>query len=365
MNHQAQRLDSYYRQHARDLPWRHTADPYRIWVSEIMLQQTRVEAVRDRYIRFLNRFPDVGSLAAAELDTVRAEWSGLGYYRRARYLWEGARYLVTHHNGVFPVTSTALQAIPGIGAYTACAVAAIAFGEPVAAVDGNVLRVGSRVLGIEAPRNSAALRQPVKAWADSIVQAGEPAILVQALMEVGAMVCTPRSVACKQCPFEDDCVARTMPDPTLLPIPAPRASRAQWRGVLFAGQTPDGELLLQRRPEKGLLAGLWFLPGLVGEKTENRIQQGIHEPGTLVASVLPGCSQPTQTSVKARWQFSHIDLQADIYRVTIPNTFRADGHALYPPTEWDREALPSVTRHLLNSVGISLIESPASDLTSI
>ncbi|MBR57571.1 MAG: A/G-specific adenine glycosylase [Myxococcales bacterium] len=357
MKTQAIRLDTYYRKHARDLPWRHTTDPYRIWVSEIMLQQTRVEAVRERYVQFLERFPHVYALAAANLDEVRAEWSGLGYYRRARYLWEGARYIVEQHGGVFPDNSTALQAVPGIGEYTSCAVAAIAFGEPVAAIDGNVLRVGSRVLGIDAPKNSAALRKPVKAWADAIVENGEPSILVQALMEIGATVCTPRSVACAKCPFGEDCIAKsTLPDPTVLPTTTPKAPRSQWKGVLFAALTPDEALFLQRRPEKGLLAGLWFLPGLVGEQAD--LMGRLDDPASLLHSILPGATIVDAPPAVGTWQFSHIDLNATIYRAQLPTGFNGAAGRVNPPPDWAKEALPSVTRHLLSVADVHIGSGP-------
>jgi len=237
----------WYRRRRRDLPWRGTRDPYAIWVSEIMLQQTRVAAVVPYYERFLRRFPDVHGLARARIDTVLAFWSGLGYYRRARSLHAAAR--IVRREG-WPLTAADWRRLPGVGPYTAAAVASIAFGEPVAAVDGNVTRVVSRVHALDrgGPVNDLA-----QAWL-SRRAAGD---FNQAVMELGATVCTPRAPECPRCPLRDACAGRATPE--RYPAPRPRARPVhERRAVTFACR--DGKVFLTRRNGTGLVAGMWDLP---------------------------------------------------------------------------------------------------------
>ena len=254
-----QNLRAWYRVHARVLPWRGVRDPYRTWISEIMLQQTRVNAVIDHFARFLRRFPTVVSLALAPEEDVLALWSGLGYYRRARMLHRTAKLLVEEHGGVLPSTAAELRRLPGIGTYTSAAIASIAFGEPVAVVDGNVERVLLRVTGRpETP--GAAAADFINLTAQSLVPATNPGDHNQAMMELGATVCLPRGPLCDQCPVYDECRTRGEH------VTAPRAPMRSER-VRYALTTRKGnggiavEVLLQRRSaDVSLMAGMLELP---------------------------------------------------------------------------------------------------------
>ncbi len=239
------RLLAWYRRNRRDLPWRRTKDPYAIWVSEIMLQQTRVVAAIPYYERFLARFPDVHALAKARLDDVLALWSGLGYYRRARHLHEASR-LVSRQG--FPRTEAEWRELPGIGPYAAAAISSIAFGERAAAVDGNVVRVLSRL---------HATRGPVRELAEAWLPRRSPGDFNQAVMELGATVCTPKAPVCPRCPLSPSCRGRHDP----LRYPAPRArKRIQEERLSVAFVVRRGRVQLRRRPETGLLAAMWELP---------------------------------------------------------------------------------------------------------
>jgi len=248
----------------RDLPWRRTRDPYAIWISEAMLQQTRVETVIPYWRRFLERFPDLRALAAAPEDSVVAAWSGLGYYRRARALREAARALVERHAGGFPRTRDAWLALPGVGPYTAGAVLSIAFDEPEPLVDGNVLRVFARLFAIAEPIDRPATVKRIWARAAELVPrrprgATRPRNWNQALMELGATVCLPREPNCGECPVRAHCAARAAGRTAELPIVARRASAVEVE--LEALLVRDGgRVLLQRRPADARMARMWELP---------------------------------------------------------------------------------------------------------
>jgi len=259
-------LGGWYARHRRDLPWRRTRDPYAIWVSETMLQQTRVQAVVEPYARFLERFPDVRALAAAGEDEVLAVWSGLGYYRRARALRRAAAVVVERFGGRFPDSREVLLELPGVGPYTAGAVASIAFDEPAPIVDGNVARVFARLFAIEEPVDLPATRRLLWSLAESLlpprpVAAGEPrpGEWTQALMELGALVCTPRTPDCPACPVADACRSRATGKPDRLPRrTAKRATLAVALEALLIEE--GGRVLLVRRPPTGRMAGMWELP---------------------------------------------------------------------------------------------------------
>ena len=262
-------LLGWYDQHRRELPWRKTRDPYRIWLSEIMLQQTRVAAAVDHYRIFLKRFPDVQALAAATEDAVLAAWSGLGYYRRARMLYQSARELVRKHGGRFPQTADALRALPGIGRYTAAAIASIVFAEPVAVVDGNVERVLRRLTGID-------LATP-QTWqhAQALLANSRPGDFNQAMMELGATVCLPRQPRCTACPVRKWCVTQpsnfnqgangtiTMeggappPGGTRTLHSSRRIKKEIW---CVLNQRNDRIRLVQRSRKSPLMPGMWELP---------------------------------------------------------------------------------------------------------
>jgi len=248
-------LLAWYDQNRRDLPWRKTRDPYRIWLSEIMLQQTRVAALLDHYRAFLERFPNVEALAAASEDAVLAAWSGLGYYRRARMLRECARKIVNGHGGRFPENAEALRALPGIGRYTAAAIASIAFGEPVAVVDGNVERVVGRLSG----RNLT----PQQEWgrAQELLSTSRPGDFNQAMMELGATVCLPREPRCLACPVQQWC--RTQGE---VPGTTKDSIRQEQKQIWCALARRNEHVQLVQRPKTApLMAGMWELPQWSGD----------------------------------------------------------------------------------------------------
>jgi A/G-specific adenine glycosylase len=261
-------LLEWYAEHRRDLPWRHNSDPYSIWVSEIMLQQTRVAVVIERYQAFLKRFPTLLSLALAPEEEVMAQLSGLGYYRRAHMLHKAAQSVADRHQGNLPATADELRLLPGIGAYTAAAIASIAHGEPVAVVDGNVERVLCRLSGWGAgsrTEGGAAIRRKVEDLAAKLVDPAHPGDFNQALMELGAVVCLPRNPKCPSCPIAGDCKTRgehqTRPRPPMLSREVAYALAV--RADLHSGQG-NREVLLEKRPASlSVMPGLWELPTLL------------------------------------------------------------------------------------------------------
>ena len=305
------RLLAWYHAHRRDLPWRRTRDPYAIWVSEAMLQQTRVETVVPYYERFLGRFPDVGALARADLDEVLGLWTGLGYYSRARNLHRAAREVVERHAGCLPDDARALRELPGVGRYTAGAVASIAFDRPEPIVDGNVARVLARLLGIREDVDTASCRARLWREAAALAQGPEPGALNQALMELGATVCTPRGPRCGSCPVARRCAARSSGDPEALPRKARRMRVRPVRAV--AGLVlRRGLALAVQRPERGLLAGLWELPGgeqAPGESAEDTLARTLGERlGLRVADARPlGVVEHA---------FTHLLLRLHVFRCT-------------------------------------------------
>ena len=253
-------LLDWYQQQRRRLPWREDPQPYAVWISEIMLQQTRVEAVLPYFSRFLAAFPDVKSLAAAPEEQLLKLWEGLGYYSRARNLQKAARILMERYDGQLPADAQALLRLPGIGEYTAGAIASIAFGLPVPAVDGNVLRVVARVCGDDGDITTAAMKRKVTKALEQVIPLDAPGDFNQAMMELGATVCLPNGAPlCGQCPAAHLCRAFREERTAELPVKAPKkARRVEQRTVylLFYGD----RVALRRRPEKGLLAGLWEYP---------------------------------------------------------------------------------------------------------
>ncbi len=253
-------LLEWYARHRRDLPWRRTRDPYAIWVSEVMLQQTQVATVLPYYRRFLERFPDAASLAAATEDEVLGQWSGLGYYRRARALHRGARTLVERHGGRLPAEPQQLRALPGIGRYTAGAIASIGFGLAEPVLDGNVRRVLSRLFALGDP-GAARPASDGELWklAATLVEGPAPGELNQALMELGALVCTPRNPQCLLCPLREPCRARRSGRPEAYPVTRPARPTEKLRvGVLWIARA--GRVLLERPGAGNPLRGTWDFP---------------------------------------------------------------------------------------------------------
>ncbi len=320
---------------ARDLPWRADREPYHVWLSEIMLQQTRVEAVRGYYARFLAALPDIASLAAAPEEQVLKLWEGLGYYSRARQLGRAARVIMQEHGGIFPRDYAAIRALPGIGDYTAGAIASICFGEPTPAVDGNVLRVVSRICGddacVDLPATKAAYRDALA----EVYPAGQCGAFTQALMELGATVCIPRGEPrCADCPAAEVCVARAEGEMLRYPVRAEkRGRRIEARTVFLLRH--EGRLALLRRPPNGLLAGLWELPNQLGVLSADEAMAQAAEWG--VAPIAVG--EP----VEKTHIFTHVEWRMRAYSIACA--------APMPPFSWASEdelatvyALPSAFR---------------------
>nr|WP_221240487.1 A/G-specific adenine glycosylase [Sphingobium boeckii] len=252
----------WYDRHARSLPWRsapgtNAADPYRVWLSEIMLQQTTVAAVKPYFEKFTALWPDVAALAAADDADVMSAWAGLGYYARARNLLACARVVAAQHEGGFPESEAGLRALPGIGFYTAAAIAAIAFGQRAVVVDGNVERVVSRLFAVETPLPGA--KPALYALTNGITPHARSGDFAQAMMDLGATICTPRNPACAICPLRSHCAAFRTGAPAQFPFKAAKKARPQRFGTIFWLER-DGDVLLVRRPDKGLLGGMRALP---------------------------------------------------------------------------------------------------------
>ena len=300
-------LLSWYRQNARDLPWRHTRDPYRIWVSEIMLQQTRVEAVKPYYARFLEALPDVYALANAPEEQLLKLWEGLGYYSRVRNMQKTARMVVDLYDGQFPRDVAKLQKLTGIGEYTAGAIASIAFGIPAPAVDGNVMRVMARLTGDDRDIFDPALKKEYGKQIAPFVSKTDPSAYNQGLIELGATVCLPKGLArCDACPLAGDCVAcqKQLVDR----IPAPKQQKPRKidpRTVLIIQS--DREVLVEKRPAKGLLAGLWQLPSMDGHQIEKEVLEFAKALGLDVLRI--------EALPSAKHIFTHIEWHMIGYRL--------------------------------------------------
>ncbi len=304
-------LLAHYDRTRRDLPWRATRDPYGIWVSEVMLQQTRVETVRERWGRFLESFPDVPTLAAASEDRVLKAWEGLGYYRRARDLRRAARVLVEEHGGGLPDDPASLRALPGFGEYTTAAVGSIAFGHPVATVDGNVERVLARWLDEARDVKRQPARARIREVARRLVDPARAGDFNQALMELGATVCTPREPRCPSCPVGGSCAGRASGRAPSLPArrrrkPSPHHDVAA--GIVWRG----GKVLIARRPADGLLGGLWEFPG--GKRREGE---------SLEATCAREIREETGLRVRVRDPFMSVKHAYSHFRITL-HVFHCD-----------------------------------------
>ncbi len=254
-------LASWYRSVARSMPWRETRDPYCIWISEIMLQQTRVDQARPYYERFMTHYPTVEALASAPLDEVLRVWEGLGYYARARNMHRAAQQIVDEHQGVFPSTPDTFQALPGVGPYTNAAVLSIAFDVPLAVLDGNVIRVLTRAFAISEDTRSGKTRKQLQLLADVLLNTAEPGDYNQAMMELGATVCTPKNPNCRACPLRSVCIAFAQDRPTAFPVVSPKKPTPHYNIAVGLVFDAAGRLLINKRPEQGLLGGLWEFPG--------------------------------------------------------------------------------------------------------
>ena len=322
-----ERLLEWYAAGHRDLPWRRDREPYHVWLSEVMLQQTRVEAVKGYYRRFLAELPDIPALAACPPDRLAKLWEGLGYYSRMRNLQKAAQVIVSAHGGVFPREYDAIRALPGVGDYTAGAIASICFGLPEPAVDGNVLRVLSRVTDDAAPVTDAAVKREYAARLREIYPAGRCGDFTQSLMELGATVCGPNSQPqCALCPLASLCLARANGTALLRPVKAPKKEKRTEEKTVFILRCGT-RIAARRRPEQGLLAGLWELPNVDGKcSAQQALAQaerwGVH-PRELCRS-----SEKTHIFTHIRWELRGFYIEcaeaAPLFTWVDPARFRQD-----------------------------------------
>jgi A/G-specific adenine glycosylase len=331
----------------RILPWRAApgseADPYGVWLSEIMLQQTTVKAVIPYYAEFLRRWPSVETLAAASLDEVLAAWAGLGYYSRARNLHRCARAVVEDHCGRFPASEQALRELPGVGPYTAAAIAAIAFGATATPVDGNVERVVARLHAVTEPLPAA--KPELRRLAQALTPAERAGDHAQAMMDLGATICTPKRPSCLVCPLAGFCAGRAQGIAAQLPMRSAKPERPLRRAIAFVALRRDGHVLLRRRPDEGLLGGM------------------LEVPSTAWIDTLPPPDEALQAvPVRGDWRavpgvvthtFTHFQLDALVYRAVVPVRASLTSWAAAPRCRWvarrdlDDAALPSVMRKLI------------------
>jgi A/G-specific adenine glycosylase len=339
-SHVATPLLAWFDLHGRTLPWRGTGDLYRIWVSELMLQQTRVETVLRHYPRFVERFPDVAALAAASEDDVLAAWSGLGYYRRARNLHAGARRIVEELDGVFPTLPDAVGALPGVGRYTLGAVLSAGLDLKLPILDGNVIRVLSRLFEVEGAVDRAIVRRRLWELASEVLPDARPGDFNQALMDLGATVCLPRGARCDACPLRPGCGARRHDRQSELPVAATRAKVSLELRAAVLLRRPDGRFLLVRRPPTGLLAGMWELPSAT-------VAEG-HDPAAVARQLaaLPVCACGT-----VEHRFSHRHWTVHVFHAHAPLPHRAeegpDDHRWVREGELEGLGFPTVSRKVL------------------
>lgn len=328
----------------RDLPWRYgrrqKADPYRVWLSEIMLQQTTVKTVIPYFQKFTQRWPTVKALARASLDDVLQMWAGLGYYSRARNLKACADAVVENHGGQFPNSEKELLALPGVGPYTAAAIAAIAFGARATPVDGNIERVVARLFGVRQPLPAA--KPEIKRLAETLVPARRAGDFAQAMMDLGARICTAKSPSCLMCPVQRDCAAQARGMEGEIPLRAPKKPRPARHGLAFLALREDGAVLLRKRPATGLLGGMMEIPST-----------------TWSATPVTRASERDAVPVTARWHkvpepvihiFTHFRLELMVHRAFVPLDTELTLWADADQCQWvhrsqlDDQALPTVFR---------------------
>jgi A/G-specific adenine glycosylase len=327
-------LLSWYDRHARNLPWRVppgsdvAPDPYRVWLSEVMLQQTTVAAVKDYFHRFTTRWPTVVDLAAADDGDVMGEWAGLGYYARARNLLKCARAVVAENGGVFPEDHDALLALPGIGPYTAAAISAIAFDRPETVMDGNVERVMARLHDIHTPLPAA--KPELRDRAAALTPVRRPGDHAQAVMDLGATICTPKSPACGICPLRAPCAARRAGTAMELPKKAPKKAKPTRYGVVYLALRADGAWLLERRPDKGLLGGMLGWPG--------------SDWGAAAADAPPIAAEWRTLPAEVRHTFTHFHLVLTVKHAELGQEAQPERGVFFARPDFRPSDLPTVMR---------------------
>lgn len=338
------RLLAWYDTHHRELPWRVTPrefahdvrpDPYRVWLSEVMLQQTTVEAVKAYFRKFVEKWPTVETLAAAKTEDVMKAWAGLGYYSRARNL-KACADRVAALGGAFPDTEEGLRALPGIGAYTAAAIAAIAFDRPAAVVDGNVERVVSRLSAIATPLPQAKVE--IRSHVERLVPAGRPGDFAQAMMDLGATICTPKRPRCMLCPLREDCAATRAGDPEFYPVRLAKPEKPSRRGAAFVAVRGDGAILLRKRAGSGLLGGMTEVP------TTGWTARQDGETGKEAAPF----PADWRAAGSIAHVFTHFALELAVYQAAYDGSAPA-GHFWSGPDDIAGEALPTVMKKAIEA----------------
>lgn len=342
MTDKAEALLAWYDRHHRVLPWRTApdqvrrgirSDPYRVWLSEVMLQQTTVQAVKSYFDTFTRRWPGVADLAAAPVDEVMSAWAGLGYYARARNLKKCAETVAFTLGGRFPDTEEGLLGLPGIGTYTAAAIAAIAFDRPAVVVDGNVERVITRLFAIKTPLPAA--KTEIRARTADMLSVSRPGDFAQAMMDLGATICTPRRPACALCPLNAGCAALKSGDPEHFPVKAQKKEKPVRLGAAYVAIAPGPALFLRKRADSGLLGGMTELPG------------------TGWTARVDGATDLSEAPFAGAWQacppishvFTHFELRLSVYRLTLDDQPRGSNDGWWQPVEkLDETALPTVMK---------------------
>jgi len=344
----AQLLLDWYNRERRDLPWRYgpgeVADPYRVWLSEIMLQQTTVKAVVPYFDKFVRRWPNVRALSRADLEEVLAAWAGLGYYSRARNLHACAKEIAKVHAGRFPTTEAELLELPGIGPYTAAAIASIAFGQPATPVDGNVERVVSRLFAVEAPLPAS--KPELRKLAASLTPTYRAGDFAQAMMDLGATICSPKSPSCLVCPVSSYCRGRALGIEASLPRKLEKSARPTRHATAFVALREDGHVLLRKRPEGGLLGGMLEVPSTEWASAGTADDEALrHTPLRADWWRVPGLVVHT---------FTHFRLECTVLRAVVPADATLNLWADPARCRWvqrhtlDVQALPSVMHKIVN-----------------
>lgn len=341
-------LQRWYDAVKRPLPWRTERSAYRVWLSEIMLQQTRVDQMLPYYHRFTTAYPSVEDLARAPLDEVLRNWEGLGYYARARNLHRAAQWVVAECDGAFPSTANALQAMPGVGAYTSAAIASIVFEEPVAAVDGNVIRVIARLMALDEPVDAPAVRRQIDDVAGTLVSPSSPGDFNEAMMELGALCCTPRTPQCTSCPVSAHCQSAGSALAALRPVKRPKKKVPTVDVALAVILNPQGRILIQQRSNEGMLGGLWEFPGgkvEPGESTQAACRRELAEE-------LGWTVEPKDLGLMVPHAYTHLKVRLHVFEVRVsseqgdpstPLNWRwVDEHEL------DSFAFPKGNRRIIN-----------------
>ncbi|HPG41042.1 MAG TPA: A/G-specific adenine glycosylase [bacterium] len=340
-------LAAWFDRECRNLPWRETGDPYNIWISEIMLQQTQVSKVIPYYTRFITAFPDIKTLAEVDLDRVLKVWEGLGYYARARNIHKTAGIILHEFQSVYPEEYAQIASLPGIGPYTAAAIASIAFNQQYAVVDGNVRRVLCRILRFIDDPDTSQGKMKLQDFADTLLDKAHPGNYNQALMELGALVCTPKNPRCEDCPLSVYCLARAAGEQQVFPMHKPVKKRPHYN--IAAGLICNGEkLLIARRPEKGMLGGLWEFPGgkqEPGESLDNTVVREVREELDVQVQV----EKPVTT---INHQYTHFTITLHIYICT----FIGGEPKPLGCTDWRWVSVPELKDYAFPRANVKIIE---------